>query len=144
MKIKQIKRNTDNFSKFMLKEWKLIHPIYFGGELDLSYWLTQHIYFEAIEKKKIIGGLIGEFTGGVLFIPELIVTGDSRGKGVGVSLLRQAESWAKNHRGHEVYLVTGKNWKAKEFYFKSGYAIAAELPKHFSKKDFVLLRKFLD
>lgn len=127
----------------MLKEWRLIHREHYGEELDFNYWHTQHLYFEALEGKELIGALIGEFFGGVFYIPELIVANDHRGKGVGKSLLKQVERWTKNHRGHEVYLFTGKNWKEKGFYLRLNYEIVADLPRHYSKTDFVLMRKFI-
>lgn len=144
MKIKQIKRDTPNFSRFMLKEWKLVFNELYHKKFDFSYWHTQHLYFEAIEGKKIVGGLIGEFFGGVFYIPELMVASVYRGKGVGELLLKQAEDWVRHHRGHEVYLFTGTSWRAKKFYLKVGYQVAANLPKLYAKEDFVLMRKFLD
>ena len=143
MKIKQIKQNSKSLSGFMLREWKLIHPEHYGEELDFEYWHTRHLYLEAVEANKLIGGLMGEFYGGVLFIQELIVANGNRGKGVGKTLLKQAEKWAKNYRGHEAYLYTGKNWKEKNFYLKCGYRIAADMPSFYSKVDFVLMRKLL-
>ncbi|OGK14830.1 hypothetical protein A2859_02375 [Candidatus Roizmanbacteria bacterium RIFCSPHIGHO2_01_FULL_37_16b] len=128
----------------MLEEWKLIHPEHYGEELDYSYWHTQRLYFEAIEGKKIIGGLIGEFFGGVLYIPEIIVAKKNRGKNIGGSLIKKAENWVKTHRGHEVFLYTGKNWTEKIFYLTLGYQIVSEVPRFYSKIDFVLMRKFLD
>ena len=100
----------------MLEEWKLIHPEHYGEELDYSYWHTQRLY----------------------------VAKNHRGKGAGKSLLKQAETWAKKHRGHEVFLFTGKNWTEKNFYLKLGYQTLADVPKFYSKVDFVLMRKFID
>lgn len=143
MQIKQLKRSTKSFTKFMLTEWKKIHKQHYGEELDYSYWHTQHIYFKAQQGKKTVGGLIGEFMAGVLYVSELIVDTNLRGQGIGESLLKKAEDWAKKHRGHEVHLVTGKDWQANKFYLKMGYKKIADLLRHYSQADFVVLTKFL-
>jgi len=144
MKIKQISSNTQHFSSFMLEEWKRIHEEHYGEKLELSYWHTQHIYLEAREGSALIGALIGEYFGGVFFIPEVIVSHEHRGKGVGKALLDHVEEWTRNHHGHEVCLMTGKHWKEKGFYLKCGYHVAGDLPRHYSKTDFVFMRKFVD
>lgn len=144
MKVKQLKTKTKKFKDFKKKEWKLVHPEHYGVELDEEYWDTKHLFLEAIEGKKIVGVITSEYMAGVLYIPELIISHNHRGKGIGKVLLEKAERWVKNQGGHEVYLLTGKKWRAKDFYKKLGYKIAAEMPKHYSKTDFVLLRKFLD
>ncbi|MFC1727268.1 GNAT family N-acetyltransferase [Patescibacteria group bacterium] len=144
MKIKQLKIKTKNFKDFKKTEWIKIHPKHYGVELEEDYWDTKHLILEAVEGKKTVGALTGELMAGVLYIPELIIADNLRGKGIGTSLLKEAEKWVRKQGGHEVYLVTGKKWQARDFYKKLGYQVSAEMPKHYSKVDFVLLRKLLE
>jgi len=144
MKIKQLKTKTKDFKDFKKKEWIKIHPKHYGVELDEEYWDTKHLFLKAVEGRKTVGALVGEYMAGVLHISELITAHNLRGKGVGKALLKKAERWVKNQGGHEVYLLTGTKWRARDFYKKLGYKLVAEMPRHYSKTDFVLLRKFLD
>jgi len=144
MKIEQLKTKSKKFREFKKSEWKLVHPELYGVEMDEKYWDMQRLFLKATEGKEIVGVLTAEFMAGVLYIPELIVGHNNRGKGIGKTLLQKAEDWTKSHGGHEVYLVTGAKWKAVDFYKKLGYTLSADLPKHYSKTDFVLFRKFLD
>lgn len=130
--------------EFKRTEWKLIHPVHYGVEINEEYWNTKHLLLEAVEGKSIIGALVGELMAGVLHIKELIVKHDRRKMGIGKMLLIEAEAWAKRQGAHEMYLTTGTHWEAKDFYETYGFIESARLPNHFSKTDFVLLRKFID
>lgn len=141
--IKSLKKKSKQFRTFKRSEWKLIHLKHYGVELDDKYWDSKPLILEALDGKEIVGGLTGELMAGVLHIDELIVKNDRRGMGIGKMLLLEAELWAKNHGAHEMYLATGIKWKAKDFYAKHGFMLSASLPNHYSKADFVLLRKFL-
>jgi ribosomal protein S18 acetylase RimI-like enzyme len=112
-------------------------------EFDEEYWEEKHLSLEALEGNEIVGALTGDLMAGVLYIPELIIKQDNKGKGIGKSLLNEAEKWLKDRNGHEIYLVTGEKWPAKGFYIKLGFYLVADLPKHYSKTDFVLFRKFI-
>lgn len=144
MKVKQLKRKSKRFKDFKKGQWKAIHLEHYGVELDEEYWDSKNLILQAVEGRSIVGALTGEYIAGVLYIDELIIADSQRGKGTGSSLLDQAENWVKEKGGHEVYLVTGKNWQARDFYKKLGYKLTTELPKHYSKTDFVLLRKFVN
>jgi GNAT superfamily N-acetyltransferase len=144
MKIKQLKTKHKKFDDFKMKEWKLVHPEHYGVEFDEDYWDTKHLYLEAVDGRKIVGALVGVYVAGVLYIDELITKHTHRGKGIGKTLLETAEEWVRKRKGHELYLATGTKWQARDFYSNLGYKLAANMPKHYSKADFVLLRKFLD
>lgn len=143
MQIKKLAKPSEKLDDFMLSEWKLVHQRHYGEELDVDYWHAQHVRFEAKEENEIVGGLIGEFFGGVLYIGELVSSHERRGHGIGKGLLKRAEEWAKENKGHEVYLMTGKNWSEKDFYLKQGYEVVVDLPNHYSKTDFVFMRKYI-
>lgn len=93
----------------------------------------------------------GEFVGyitvicdsGVAQIEPLMVDPDKKGQGVGTALLREAEKLAKEKNIHKLWLETGVDWKAKEFYIKHEYNVRAELPNHIGGKTFILMDKFI-
>ncbi len=143
-RIKILKRKSNKLREFKRKEWIHIHQKLYGEKYNKKYWDKKQLYLKATEGKEILGVLIGELKAGVLHIPELIIKENDRGKGIGKKLMSKAEKWAKAHHAHEINLVTGSKWKAKDFYLKLGYKITAKLPKHYSKTDFVLFRKFID
>lgn len=128
----------------MKKEWELVNPEHYGKELEWNYWTGKPLKLDAKQGKEIIGGLKGLLMAGVLEVFQLIVRHDKLGMGIGKLLLDEAEKWAKKNGGHEVFLTTGTKWKAVSFYKKMGYELAAQLPNHYSKTDFVLFRKFLN
>lgn len=139
-----MKTKTRRLREFKRTEWKLIHPEHYGVALNEEYWNTKYFLLEAVEGKNIVGVLIGELMAGVVHIKELIVKHDCRNMGIGKMLLAKAEDWAIRQGAHEMHLTTGTHWEAKDFYEKSGFIDSARLPNHFSKIDFILLRKFLD
>jgi ribosomal protein S18 acetylase RimI-like enzyme len=57
--------------------------------------------------------------------------------------MERAEAIAKQYKLHNVYLDTGKNWKAAKFYESLGYKKTGELPKHLEQQDYIEYSKFL-
>jgi|GEM_PF-578922 len=139
----RLKKKSKFFEAFKEGEWKKVHLEHYGTKWDRRYWTPKHLQLKAVLGKEVVGALTGELMAGVLYIPELIIKQDKRGNGVGKLLIQEAERWAKKDRGHEIYLVTGAKWDAINFYQKLGYKEAARLPRHYSKTDFVLFRKFI-
>ena len=121
MKILHLKKKSNKFRDFKKKEWADIHPKHYGTKVDWEYWEARPLYLEAVEEGKTVGALEGDFMAGVLHISELIIKGDNRGKGIGEKLISKAESWARENGGHKIYLVTGVNWEAVDFYLKLGF-----------------------
>lgn len=144
MKIKRLKNKTKKFKAFKKKEWIKIHPKHYGVELEEKYWDTRHLNLKAVESREIVGALTGELMAGVLYIGELIISHDRRGRGIGTALLKEAENWLTTQGGHEVFLFTGKKWPAKDFYIKLGYKAVVEMPRHYSKIDFLVFSKHLE
>lgn len=144
IRINSLNNKTKRLRAFKRTEWKLIHPEHYGVEHDDEYWEPKQLILQAVDGKEIVGILEGLLVAGVLYIIEFIVKHDRRGMGIGKTLVDSAESWAKEHNAHEICLKTGTVWKANEFYKKHGFIHAANLPNHYSKTDFVLLRKFID
>lgn len=144
MKVIPLKRISRPYKNFKNREWKLIHPELYGEKLNWDYWNPKALILKAVELNRVVGALSGELVAGVLYINEVIVEHNLRQKGIGEALMKEAEEWAKKNKAHEVYLVVGKKWKAVLFYKKLGYETSTLLPKHYSKIDFLLMRKFLD
>ena len=90
----------------------------------------------------IIAGIIGGTYWGWMYVDILWVHGDHRGKGVGTSLLIEAETEAKKRGCHHVHLDT-MSWQAPEFYKKHGYEVVGILPDIPSGNQKYLLTKAL-
>lgn len=143
MKISSLKRKSRSFRDFKKKEWELINIEHYGKELDEEYWRRKPLISKAVNNGNLVGVLCGQLMAGALDVAELIVKHDERGRSIGKKLMVEAERWARKQKAHEIYLVTGANWKAVKFYKNLDFQIAAKLPNHFSRTDFYLMRKFL-
>jgi GNAT superfamily N-acetyltransferase len=86
-------------------------------------------YIAAVDNK-VVGmvGLVKNFfyekNGGYIRITALIVSKDSRGKGIGKALLTAAEQWALESSIHTIILNSGNKEEripAHRFYEKNGY-----------------------
>lgn len=80
---------------------------------------------------------------GIAKIEELIIRLDLKGNGIGTALLNAAEEKVKILGCHKIWLETGSDWKAKDFYLKQGYNIRTILPNHTGNREFVLMDKII-
>jgi GNAT superfamily N-acetyltransferase len=83
------------------------------------------------ESDEIVGGLWGQSVADWLFVDLLVVPEASRKRGIGTSLLRQAEDVARKRNCVGVWLSTG-TFQAPVFYEKLGYeqfGQIADLPR---------------
>lgn len=96
---------------------------------------------------KDINDIIGYITlivdSGVVQIEPLMVNPEMKGRGIGTQLLQVAEEKAKALGVHKIWLETGADWEAKQFYEKHGYVVRTILPNHTGGKDFVLMDKMI-
>ena len=90
----------------------------------------------------IVGGLLGGTYWGWLYIDILWVDENYRRKGIGASLLQEAEKEALFRGCHHVHLDT-MSWQAPEFYQKHGYEVIGVLPDIPSGNQKYLLMKSL-
>jgi GNAT superfamily N-acetyltransferase len=74
----------------------------------------------ARERNDVVGGLVGETSLGWLLIELLWVADEHRGKGLGKSLVKEAESQARKRGVRNAYLNTF-SFQAPGFYKKLGY-----------------------
>jgi len=76
--------------------------------------------FALLEEDVIVGAMLGHsktwWTNDLLYIDELFVAPDSRGKGYGKALLAHAENYASDQGFEVITLMTNKHMPAFEFY----------------------------
>lgn len=138
--IRVISTTKAEVKKFNKKEWHGVDIEHYGKKVE---WNEKEFIFKATENGKIVGTISGEHVSGVLYIDYIIVAKDKREKGVGKTLMQKTEEFGKSLNAHKIHLITGKGWKAINFYEELGYKKIADLPHHHFKKDFVIYEKFI-
>lgn len=141
IKIVSLKSKTKKIRDFNKREWELVHPEHFGGKQNTSYWNKKKFFFVAEENGEMLGTLDGDYLAGVMYISQLIVDKEKRGLGIGKKLMEVAENLAKKERLHLIYLKTGVDWKAVNFYESLGYRKETRLNNFYEKKDFWVMVK---
>ena len=141
MKLKILRKKTEDVKNFDIREWKIADKEHFDSPTN---WKEEKYYLLALDEKgKIIGTLGMEIEAGTAHVKTLIVSKDKQRQGIGKRLMEKAEKLSRKHRAHKVYLETGKDWQAAKFYKSLGYKITAALPMHHFKNDYVMFSKFL-
>jgi len=143
MEIIELKAKTKALKEFEKTEWGRVHPEHYGHEIDWDFWEKIKFRLAAKDGNKIIGKLTGHYMAGVMYIGELLVGHDYRGRGVGQALMAEAEKLAKIKKLHKIYLETGVGWRAVDFYEKLGYIKETKLKELWEKKDFWIMSKSL-
>ena len=96
----------------------------------------------APDSRAIVGGLWSEVGRSHLFIDLQFVPKAMRGRGIGRSLLQQAEQEA-SRRGCQAAWLATYSFQASGFYQKLGYRIFGELPELPPEKSSIFLTKIL-
>ena len=109
----------------------------------LVEWKERKFRFKAMDDGRIVGTISGKFESGVLRISTIIIDESERGKGIGIVLMQKAENFGIKLGAHKVWLETGADWKARQFYESLGYKKEAGLPDHYFHHDFVIYSKML-
>ena len=99
----------------------------FNGNLVGEDGHTPLNIVEYDEDGTLIGGILGGTYWGWMYIDILWVREDHRRKGIGSTLLAEAEKEAVRRGCHHVHLDT-MSWQAPAFYQKHGYEIIGILP----------------
>lgn len=143
IRITELKTKSKRLKLFRKKEWGRVHPEHFGTKQDADLWKYNKFTFIAEEGNQIIGSINGDYLAGVMFIDQLIIKYNYRGKGIGKTLMEAAEKLAHKKRIHKIYLKTGIDWKAVGFYESLGYKKEARINNFYEQKDFWIITKDL-
>lgn len=113
------------------------------GIIDFNYFkvpglepMEKEVKFHTFARNQngeILGGIRAVCYWNTMHIELLWLAENTRGKGIGKSLLAAAESFAKENNCEKVFVET-TSWQAKPFYEKVGYILFAKLndrPKGF-------------
>lgn len=125
---------------FSKKEWTISDKKHFGGRFDYH---PIEGYIRAQENNIISGILHYKIQAGVMDIVSFIVGVDYQKKGIGRALIKSAEELAKKNKVHKLYLLTGIDWEAAQFYEKVGFIQTGILKNHHMNKDWIEFSKFL-
>jgi len=139
-----ISSTTDKeVESFEIANWKSEDIAHYGREIHWDKRKPDFFTFKAEKDAVVVGVIGGNHIAGVLFIERIIVKDTVHNQGIGKLLLHKVEEYAKEIGAHKIYLSTGKEWGANEFYKTYGYEKKGELTKHFYKVDFVIYSKLL-
>ena len=136
-----IKKTTKGeIRRFGKKEWKRLDIEHYGRPVK---WVEKEFFFKAVEKGRIVGYVKFKYECGVIYVGNLIIAEEKRGRGIGRKLMERVERTAKKLRAHKIYLFTGEKWDVCKFYEKLGYKKTGDLPKHFFKLSFAVYSKII-
>ncbi|MDR0917731.1 MAG: GNAT family N-acetyltransferase [Oscillospiraceae bacterium] len=90
-------------------------------EKDVKYLYGNH-YFVAYENDETVGILTLQLIFNEMYIDELVIDPNHRGKGVGTALLAEAENFFKDY-DFEYITVNTYAFQAPEFYEKLGFTL---------------------
>ncbi|KTD33602.1 GNAT family acetyltransferase [Legionella nautarum] len=99
-------------------------------------------YFIRDNQAQIVGGCAGDNMYGGLFVGQLWVKEDLRGKGYGTQLMSLAENLAKKSQCRFITVNTFE-WEALDFYKKLGFYVEFERRGYDKHSIFYFLRKDL-
>ena len=116
--IKISKTSYQKIKNFNLKEWHGVDIEHYGKKVE---WNDKNFIFKAEEDGQIVGSASGKYASGVVYINDIIVAKNKRGKGIGSALMIEIEKFGKKLGAHKIWLITGENWKENEFYQKIGF-----------------------
>jgi GNAT superfamily N-acetyltransferase len=142
MKITKFEQSDFNaLENLKAKAWSVADKEHYGEVLPNFF--KEEFTLIAKEGDEVIGYITIICDSGVAQIEPLMVDPDKKGQGIGSDLLQEAEKIAKEKGIHKIWLETGEDWKAKEFYLKHGYTVRADLPNHTGGYNFVLMDKMI-
>jgi GNAT superfamily N-acetyltransferase len=79
------------------------------------------------ESNRVVGGLIGRTSLGLLFVDLFHLPAELRGSGIGSEILRRAEDEARR-RGCRTGVLYTINFQAPGFYQRNGWQVFGEIP----------------
>lgn len=140
-KIKILSTSKKDIASFDNRAWPSEDLAHYGEKI---IWIEKKFTFKAVSSGCIIGSACGKFEAGVIYLETLIIDSNFRGKKIGTLLLNKIINWGLKLGAHKIFLFTMLHWEACRFYEKLGFKITGKLSKHYLKRDFVILTKYLD
>lgn len=135
------KKHDEAFVAFEKAAWPPADQEHYGEHLpDFS---RHQFILVAEEGGEVVGSIKVSTDAGVGLIDSLLVRPDRQKQGIGRALVQAAEEKARALAVHKMTLETGADWGARHLYTKRGYAVRAQLPNHFGKREFILMDKEL-
>lgn len=136
-----LKQDDLELEAFKAQVWPAADKEHYGD--NQPAFLKKELTLIAKEEGKIVGYISVSVDTGVAQIEPLMVGTDLKGKGIGSKLLKAAEDKARSLGVHKVWIETGLDWNAKEFYEKHGYIVRTIMTNHTGGRDFVLMDKII-
>ena len=126
---------------FRKREWAIADHQHFGeAGADFnkrSFTLVAH------EGQDITGYVTCIVDMGVMYVDSIIVGEAYQKRGIGQALMKAAEDKGRQMGAHKAWLETGAAWDARKLYDLLGYAVVANLAKHYGGADYVIYEKLL-
>jgi len=138
--IKISKATKKEIKDWVKVEWTKANLEIYGHPVDE---VEKEFRFKVEKNGKLIGIVAGEYQSGSIYISDLIVSNEFRGKGIGTLLMTEAEKYARENGANIIWLVTGKGLRSNSFYKKFGYKKLTDFPKLYYNEDFVIYTKQL-
>ena len=132
---------TDEYKKFEKTEWATVDREHYNNR-DIDFE-SKYFFLEAREKGELFGVADMKIQAGVCEIDTVLISHKKRGQGIGKQLVQKVEEIAKKEGAHKLFLITGKHWKAVDFYNSLNYEITGERKNDLGNVDFVEFTKFI-
>ncbi len=120
MKVAVLKNKSKQMRVFDEVEWKHHDIAHFGREVT---WDTKTYYLKVQNGSGILGTMELKVEAGVGHVKTLLVGHDKMRQGVGKVLMEKAEEITRTQNGHKLFLTTGKEWEALNFYEAIGFKV---------------------
>ena len=135
------KSKTDEYKKFEKTEWATVDKEHYDKR-DIDFE-SKYFFLEAKEKGVLFGVTDMKIQAGVCEIDTVLISHKKRGEGIGRQLMQRVEEIVKKEGAHKLFLITGKHWRAVNFYNSLGYKITGERKNDLGNIDFVEFTKFI-
>ncbi|MBN2368674.1 GNAT family N-acetyltransferase [Candidatus Woesearchaeota archaeon] len=140
----ELKRGRERDIELVNKElWKEFHD---RNGLEKTWKKRFYKIVETNGSEEIWGVVIIKILSGVLYLEELIIKSEYRGKKIGHFAMDFVENLAKKEKCHKIRITTCPELmpNAVHLYKKYGFKQEAVLKKDYFKKDWIILSKLIE